>query len=45
MGMTTIVLIRKENNELVASAGQVSMCNKVIKSNEERGGRGRGWEI
>ena len=30
--MTTIVLIRKENNVVVASDGQVSMGNTVIKS-------------
>ena len=30
--MTTIVLVRKENNVVVASDGQVSMGNTVIKS-------------
>ena len=30
--MTTIVLVRKNNNLVVASDGQVSMGNTVIKS-------------
>ena len=30
--MTTIVLVRKQNNVVVASDGQVSMGNTVIKS-------------
>ena len=34
--MTTIVLVRKENDVVVASDGQVSMGNTVIKSNANK---------
>ena len=34
--MTTIVLVRKKNDVVVASAGQVSMGNTVIKSNANK---------
>mgnify|MGYP003316730527 CR=1 FL=1 len=34
--MTTIVLIRKKNDVVVASDGQVSMGNTVIKSNANK---------
>ena len=34
--MTTIVLVRKNNDVVVASDGQVSMGNTVIKSNANK---------
>ena len=34
--MTTIVLVRKKNDVVVASDGQVSMGNTVIKSNANK---------
>ena len=34
--MTTIVLVRKNNDLVVASDGQVSMGNTVIKSNANK---------
>ena len=34
--MTTIVLVRKKNDVVVASDGQVSMVNTVIKSNANK---------
>ena len=34
--MTTIVLVRKKNDVVVASGGQVSMGNTVIKSNANK---------
>ena len=34
--MTTIVLVRKNNDVVVASDGQVSMANTVIKSNANK---------